>query len=138
MINAFMIAFCIFAWGVWSVTQRMSLRHMTPMSVQITGLAICAALAPIVWSIARFRGTALAWNVPGIAWTFASCLCVTGASFCFLLALGKMPAYLVTGFTSIYPAFSVLLCWWFLNEPVTLVKMLGIGMIVGGTVVLAQ
>ena len=133
-----MIVFCIVAWGAWAVTQRMALRYMTPVPIQLVTMFAYTVLAPLVLLTMKVRGVTMTWSTTGIVWSMASCVLVLCANLCFLVAISRMPAYLVTSFTSVYPAFTVLLCWLFLGEQITSMKTFGISMIIAGIVVVTR
>ncbi len=133
----FLVAICIACWGAWAVTEKLSLRQMSPLMVIIIGMYAYSALAPLLWLYAKARGLSTDVTSGGIAWSLLTCVLATVAGLSFIHAIQRAHVHLVVGFTSTYPIVTFALCAIFLGEPVTAWKLLGIAAICCGTVLLA-
>jgi uncharacterized membrane protein len=115
----------------------MGTKYMTPLMMQVVGAYVYSAIAPVAFLFMKATNITSDWNWRGVLWTSGACILATIASLSFNTAVQRTHVHLVVGFTSVYPVLSFLLCWIFLGEPVTTVKLLGIAAIVIGTVLLS-
>lgn len=132
-----LIAICVICWGTWALFEKLGTRHASPLMMQVIGAYVYSAVAPVVFLYMKATNTQSDWNWRGVAWTAGACVLATIASLSFTTAVQRAQVHLVVGFTSVYPVLTFLLCWIFLGEPVTWLKMLGIAAIVLGTVLLS-
>lgn len=116
---------------------KLSLHHLSPLSFQIVCAYVYSALAPVLFMYDKARHSELTWSVPGILLpTLACCLAIVGG-LCFTMALQKFPVHLVVGLVSVNPIITVVLAHFFLGEPITLTRALGISLVTGGVALLA-
>jgi len=138
MRDAGWLVLAIVGWGCWPVTQALATRYMHPLSVQLTNVCICGALAPILYVWMRSNAQVGSFNVPGVLWTLASTVLAGMAGLGFLFATKQRPASEVLSYTQVYPALSFIMCWVTLGETFTLVKVIGAVLLVAGCVVMNQ
>lgn len=132
-----LVTICVICWGTWALFEKMGTRYTSPLMMQVIGAYVYSAVAPIVFLYMKATNTQTNWSITGILWTAGACVLATIASLSFTTAVQRAHVHLVVGFTSIYPVLTFVLCWIFLDEQVTPLKMLGIAAIVAGTVMLS-
>lgn len=130
-----LIVLCIFCWGSWAVAEKLAAQQISPLMMQIIKAYAYSALAPILFMYMKVRNDETSWNHKGVFWTLVSFTLATIASISFAAATQRTHAHLVTGMTSSYPVLTFLLCAFFLGEPVTMMKLVGIAVIVLGTII---
>lgn len=135
--NWILIATCIVCWGSWSLTQKVATRHMSPMMLQIVAAYVYSAVAPIFFLYIKATGARSDWNVSGVLWTVLACVLITIGGLSFSTVVQRAPVHTVVGFTSVYPVLTFVLSAIFLGESVTLMKLLGVAVIVAGVVLLS-
>jgi transporter family protein len=131
-----LMASTVVLWGLWAVSEKTALKHTSPLMVQLVVLYVYSALAPLLFLYMKSTKVAMEWTSLGIFWSTITCLLAFASGMTFIHALQRAPTYLVVGFTSIYPLATLLFCVLFLGEHVTLTKIIGIVVIITGTVIL--
>ncbi len=133
----FWIVVCILGWGGWALTQKMAGDHLSPMAIIFVGLMTYTALVPAVYAVMRQTSSEpLVWSTTGALRSAAGAVLSTVACVAFLFALKDNPVHMVTGITATYPVITLLLAWMFLREQIHGMKLLGICVIIAGTVLL--
>lgn len=127
------IAIAIVGWAFWGITEKLAVKNMSPMVVQLTSAYVYSAIAPLAYLFMKARGDIFDWNARGILWTSTGAILATIAGYAFLFAIEKMEVHRVIAFTSVYPILTFALSYIFLGESVTWWKMFGIVMICMGT-----
>lgn len=127
---------CIFAWGLWGVVQRLSIRHASPMMVQVIAAYVFSIVGPALFLYMKATGQKTEWNAPGILWTTLASLLVVVGGLAFSNAVSKGSVGGTVGLTSAYPVVTLALSWLILGEPITLRKAIGIAIVSIGIIVL--
>lgn len=133
----FLIIVCVISWGVWSVMQKLATTHTSPMMMQVIGAYVYSAVAPLIFLYMKATNSTTTWSTKGIMWTTASCVVAIIASLSFATAVQKAHVHTVVGWTSTYPVLTFILCTIFLGEAVTFTKLIGMTLVVMGTIALA-
>jgi len=132
-----LIAISICCWGFWAVAEKLALRHTTPLSVILVGLYVFSGIAPFLFLYMKHQNLVIDWNPKGVFWSTVTALLSTIAGISFVHAINRVPAHVAIGFTAVYPILSFILCVLVLNEPITLMKYIGIVTVVIGTIFLS-
>ena len=123
-------------WGTWALFEKLAVRSMSPLVIQLTSAYIYSAFAPVMYLAMKAKGVQFDWSGAGIGWTLMAALAATLANYAFLFAIQDRPISEVMSWTQTYPALSFLLCWLFLGESFTTTKLIGAGLLVGGAVLM--
>lgn len=122
----------VVAIGAFGVTGKLALRTYAWQEVIVwtaLGYALFAAgLLALGQGEIRFAR--------GIPWVLVSAVLPPLALIAFYVALGHGKASTVTAVTAAYPAVTLLLAVAFLAEGLSLARVIGVGLVVGGVVVL--
>jgi transporter family protein len=117
--------FTFFFFGLWGFIPKITTRYISPTSAIVYSSLIGLPVALIIMAIVRFqvetepRGVILA-SVTGV-------LGILGA-LGYLVAVTRGPVSLVTAFTALAPALTILLAMVFLGETLVIRQWVGIGM----------
>lgn len=106
----------------------------------LSGLFYSGALA--VYSALNYKSVIADWSKLnyGVVGLIAFAVIVTAflSNLIYYYAIKKYPAFLVTGLSYAAPLFTVLIAWLFMIEHVSLLGLVGVVLIVSGTVCLAR
>ena len=136
MRDSIWIALAILGWGTWALFEKLAVRNMSPLLIQLTSAYIYSAFAPIMYLSMKAKGVPFDWGSPGIFWTLMASLAATLANYAFLFAVQDRPVNEVMAWTQTYPIISFMLCWLVLGETFTLSKVIGAVMLVCGCVIM--
>ena len=117
-----MLAFVV--WGVWALLPKIATQYINVKSI-IFYEAIGALLIALVALISldfklqtEPRGVALAILIGALG---------LGGSFAYVYAIAKGPVGIIAVFTALYPILTVLLAYFFMQEPISVKQAIGIG-----------
>lgn len=128
----FSVLLCCLFWGMWGVFGRMAaLRAGWPSAALIGWAAGVVAVAPLLLPHLRWPGLA------GAGWAAAYGVCGAVGSVFFVRALQQGPASLVAPMAEGYLIITVLLAVAFLGEEITIKRVLGLLLMLGGAALLA-
>lgn len=133
---AALIAITTLCWGSIGVVERLALRHVSPQSGQILGGLTYITITACMYAYFRLTGSPIVFNVWGGFWVMACSILAAVGGLAFAFAMKQAPVHIVTGFTSTSALVAFVLCWLVLNEEITRMKIVGIVLIVLGTVAL--
>ena len=111
-------------WGLFGFLPKLTTRYINPNSAIFYQLLIGLPMAIVVFALMRGniqtdpRGILLA-SLTGIVGTLGA--------YGFLVAVSRGPVSLVTAFTALYPAFTILLAMVFLGERLEPRQWVGVG-----------
>jgi uncharacterized membrane protein len=120
--------------GAGGVTAKLALRTITWEQL-VLWLPVAYVLFSAGFMI--FRGASFPLGVGG-GWAAATALAASSALILFFYALTKGPASQVTPATSAYPIVTVVGSALFLSEEITLLRVVGTVLVVGGVVLLSR
>ena len=109
---------------------------MTPLMTQMVGAYAYSAVAPIVLMYMKATKLPTEWNVPGVLWTSLSVVLATIAGISFVYAIQKTQTHVVLGITSANPVLAFVICAIFLGESVTLLRVVGMFLVIVGVTLL--
>jgi transporter family protein len=112
-------------WGVWSFLDKVATQHLPPQVVYL--LTICGHLVVEAYLLAGGLGP-VAWRPWGVGAALGAGIAMAVALLFFLEALAMGPATMVVPLTALYPAVTVILCWIFLKEALTLRHLTGLAL----------
>lgn len=138
MSDWFFIALAIACWSLWAIAQKMAVKTMPPAMVQLTATYVYSAAVPVIFLAMKAKGQALVWAPKGIFWASLAPAAALTASLSFLIAASHRPLQQVLSITQLYPLLTYVLCWVFLGESFTGLRLVGAAMMVGGCIVMNQ
>lgn len=131
------VAIAIICWTVWSFAAKMAASYIHPMWLQTINYIIGFLCIPIFLSIIK-RDTVSQFDSAGVWWAIVASVfgLVAYASFTFALRIGNVGT--TTILCSTYPIMTLILSALFLGETITLPKLAGMFMVLGGMVLVAR
>jgi uncharacterized membrane protein len=133
---AALIAITTLCWGSIGVVERIALRHVSPQSGQVLGGITYITIMACMYAYFRATGVPIVFNVWGVLWVMVCSILAAVGGLAFAFAMKRAPVHIVTGFTSTSALVAFFLCWLVLHEEITRMKIIGIVLIVLGTVAL--
>lgn len=119
--------------GVWGVAGKLALRSLSWGDALVV-TAVVYGLAAIVLLVIGRAGVRFESNT---WWALLAAVCVVSALVCFYLALESGEASKVVPISAAYPALTLVLAAIFLGEDISLIKVGGLALVVGGVVLLS-
>jgi bacterial/archaeal transporter family protein len=124
----------IFALGVWGIASKLALRTLSWEDVMVATALVYALAALLLMSTGR-GGIHLDRD---FGWALGAGLCGVIAVFCFYAALGSgRDVSTIVGVSAAYPAVTLILAALFLDDGITLAKVAGVSLVIGGVVLLS-
>jgi|ERR1017187_2931088 transporter family protein len=132
-----LVAIAIGCWAIWSIAAKMASNHMHPLWIQTINYIIGFLCIPILLLVVK-RDTASHFDSAGIWWAIVASVCgiAAYAAFTFALRIGNVGT--TTILCSTYPILTLVLSAIFLGETITLPKLIGMFMVLGGMVLVAR
>ena len=115
----------ILSWGLFGFIPKITTRYISPTSAIVYGSLAGVPVAFVIMAVMRFhvetepRGVILA-SITGV-------MGILGA-LGYLVAVTRGPVSLISAFTALYPALTILLAMIFLGETLVVRQWVGIGM----------
>jgi len=119
-----LIIFSILGWGVGSLFYKVANDNVHPLMVSTIVTIVYIILTPLPFLFLKFNTTV---NATGIIFSVLGGLCMCVGSLGYFYALKGGNAGAVTALTSLYPALTLLLSYFFMKETLNLKQ--GIGMV---------
>lgn len=121
------------ALGVWGVAGKLALRSLSWGDVLVVTAVVYGLTAIVLLALGRagVRFEANTW------WALVAAVCVVSALVFFYLALESGEASKVVPISAAYPAVTLVLSAIFLAEDVSLIKVGGLALVIGGVVLLS-
>ena len=130
----FPAAVTVMFWGLFGFIPKITTRYISPTSASVYAAFAGVPVALIIMAIMRFqldtepRGVILA-SITGV-------LGMLGA-LAYLVVVSRGPVSLISPFTALYPAFTILLAMVFLGETLALRQWVGVGMALAAVLLIA-
>jgi len=123
----------VVALGVWGVAGKLALRSLSWGDVLVVTAVVYGLTAIVLLALGRagVRFEANTW------WALVAAVCVVSALVFFYLALESGEASKVVPISAAYPAVTLVLSAIFLAEDVSLIKVGGLALVIGGVVLLS-
>lgn len=128
-----LVVVAVLGWGLWAIAERLAVRSMSPLLVQLTAAYVYSAIAPVAFLVMKGRNDPFEWTSAGIAWASAGTLCACAATYAFLFLVQRVDASVAVAYTSFYPLVTLLVSVAFLGEDITVKKFVGMALVVLGT-----
>lgn len=128
-----LVVVAVLGWGLWAVAEKLAVKSMSPLLVQLTAAYVYSAIAPVAFLVMKGRNDPFEWTSPGIAWASAATLCACTATYAFLFLVQRVETSVAVGYTSPYPLVALLASAAFLDEDITANKVVGMVLVVLGT-----
>ena len=130
-----MLLGAIALWGVWGVAEKAAVARAHVYTVQwLYALPYLVALPIWYWLSTRAGGPAL--TARAASYAIGGSVASMVALLLLLLALRDRSASVVVAATSAYPAVTLLIAVAIGQEALSVVKLLGIGLVIGGVILL--
>jgi transporter family protein len=110
-------------WGAWGVFQKIATNQMTPRNVYFISALGALSVVLVILSTSRFP---LSLNFEGAFFALIAGVCSSLGGLLFLQAMKTGEAAVVITFTALYPAVSIVLSFFLLNETITMKQGIGI------------
>jgi len=122
--NWFLFSFlALICWGGWGFLPKLTVRYIsTSDAVIFQGIGNLFFLIIVLF----YKGFSVETDVRGITSAFFTGLLGILGSFFYLMAIERGKISVVVTLTALYPVLTVILAYFFLNEPVTLKEIMGI------------
>lgn len=119
--------------GIWGITGKLALRSLSWQDVLLITAVVYVFVAAglVLFGQTEFKSDANNW------WAIASAACVIGALILFYLALGTGEASKVVPISAAYPAVAMVLAAIFLSESITVGRVVGALVVIGGVVLIS-
>jgi len=120
--------------GVATFLQKVAMKQLSPYQINLlmaVGMLLIAL--PALW----FQQKKLTLPLPEFPLGIVIGFLMAGGSFCYILSLSRLPVGTAAAIASSYIVLVVLLSWIFLREPLTVLKVVGIGFTLIGVVILS-
>ncbi|MDD5466323.1 MAG: EamA family transporter [Anaerolineales bacterium] len=118
-------------WGFWGFFGKLAARTVTPQNATILSVLGWAASLPFLIIFFR-RYQAMDWGDPNYYFAFLTGLLGSLGGLFYYFALSRGEASRVVAVTATYPLVSVFLAAVFLREPITLPRLIGVALALGG------
>lgn len=112
-------------WGLWGFFPKITIRYIGPLSAIVFEALVGVPVALVVLATLRFRPEIHPKGV--LLASFTGVLGILGA-LSFLFAVRKGQVSLVTAFTAVYPALTILLAMLLLGERLGIRQWFGVGL----------
>lgn len=125
-------------WGLWGVADKIAVSHAHPFTVQWMYSLPYALLIPVWYRLGQVARPEANHSLPALGWALAASLCSMFALVLILQAMRRQPASLAVGLTAAYPMVTVLVSAAVGLEDLTFRKILAMGVIIGGIILLQE
>ena len=130
-------AISMLGWAAWCIFNKLALRSLHPIQIQIIGCLIGLTLLPLyIWYVSK-NIVPLTFPFTGITLATIATLCATAAStaYFFNISTGNLGALSVV--ISSYPVLVFVFSALCLGEPVSLLKIFGVILVILGGIILS-
>lgn len=138
MMAWFFMFVTVLMWGASAFTQKMAVRSMTPIMVEVVSAYAYSIIGPMLFLYLKASGMPTVWEPNGVVWGILTAVCATVGALAFLFTLKVMPVHVATGVTAAYPLVTFIICIFMLNEHITLNRFIGMLFVLCGTTLLAM
>jgi transporter family protein len=125
----------IVLWGLWGFFPKLAVQHINASSAAVYEILGAIPLAILLAGNAQFR---LDTHPRGVLFAVATGMIGFVAAFCFLKAVTTGPVTLVVGLSSLYPALTLLLAIFLLQETLSLRQGFGLALAIVAAALLAS
>jgi bacterial/archaeal transporter family protein len=132
-----LVLISIVGWGLWSYLQKMAVYRLHPIHMQIITYSVGMLLLTFYSTIA-YHKVSQPFSISGMWFAILASLCSAIASVSFLFAIRQGNVGIISVLTSTSPLITLLLAFVFLGERLTLLKMFGVLLTIGGVIILAH
>lgn len=119
----YLVLLAIIGWGIGSLFYKVANDAMHPVMVSTIVTVVYIVLTPITFMVVKFDR---AINSTGVIFSILGGVCMAVGSMGYFFALKKGGAGEITTVTALYPALTLLLSIFFMNEELTWRKGIGI------------
>jgi drug/metabolite transporter (DMT)-like permease len=127
------VTLAVICWSSWGITQKLAVKSISPLMIQLVSTYIYSALAPLLFMFMKVKSHPMIWTSRGIMWATISSLLSLTAAISFLYAAQHKPINQITSVVAIYPAITCILSWVILKEEFVPSRLFGIVIIIIGT-----
>jgi transporter family protein len=134
-----LITISILGWSLWAIFNKLALQKLHPLQMQIVGCIVGISLVPLYMYLLSFvQTTTISLNTSGIVLTVLASICATVAGFAYLIGIRDGELGTISVLTSAYPLLTFAMSVFLFNERITMVKLVGIILVLIGVVVIGR
>jgi len=119
-------------WGFWPIAHKLSLRTLNPIVVQLI-LSLTSTLVTVAYYFGCNKDFTK-WNNNGVVWAMLAGLGTSGAMIAYSYAASVRNVSDIVTITAANPAIACIIAVAFLGESFTMNKVIGLMLIIGGTI----
>jgi bacterial/archaeal transporter family protein len=134
--DKYAIFITILAYGIWNFAQKMAVSRMHPFWMLVIGSCVSVVMLPFYFWLTGLKPYIGAPTISGVCWTVVASLCAVAGALSFLFAIRQGEVSKLSVLSSASPIITCFLAILFLGERLTLVKVLGIVLVLFGAAVL--
>jgi len=128
-----LITISILGWSLWAIFNKLALQKLHPLQMQIVGCIVGISLVPLYMYLLSFvQTTTISLN------TVLASICATVAGFAYLIGIRDGELGTISVLTSAYPLLTFAMSVFLFNERITMVKLVGIILVLIGVVVIGR
>lgn len=128
----------LLCWGLWAFLEKLAVSKIHPAQIQIINCIIGCFLIPVYYGMLKTKAIVQPINLIGVFYVVVASLCATIASYVFVHTLKTNEVGTTTIISSTYPVITLLLGAIFLGEAITVPKIAGMFLVVGGIALLGR
>jgi uncharacterized membrane protein len=134
-----LIPITIIGWSLWSIFNKLALQKLHPFYVGLVASCISVCFIPIYTLLLKNNVDGNLTIQPiGIMWVILASIASTVASLVFLFGIRTGDVGTISVLSCTHPALTFILATIIFHEQITLLKVIGIILIIFGSVILAR
>lgn len=141
MLNSrYLLIISILGYGCWSFFLKLAVKHIHPLQIYIVNCCVGIVLLPIYFHILNTRTSTQAFNMAGIMWAVFATLSATMAGLAFIYGVrsSNNVSTLYAISTTMPIVISLVLTSIFFREQITVMKVIGMALIICGALVVSR
>lgn len=135
--DALLIFSTTLLWSIWPLFMKKVLVGSSPISVTLMVGACGAFFLPLLYLFALKNNIHVNFSWQALCWAAGAYLINMLAQLALNKAMINVPVNISVALTSCYPLITFFLCYMFLHETISILKIVGTILIVGGTICIA-
>jgi drug/metabolite transporter (DMT)-like permease len=136
MLSTILLIISTVLWGVWGYVNKLAVNNAHPLNVQWMYYIPSIILIPVLYLIGSRTSPETSMNGEAFKWAAVSGVAAAGAALLYFFALSDTSPSIATAVTAAYPVVTLVIGAALGEETIDLRKIVGIGIIIVGIVVL--
>jgi uncharacterized membrane protein len=140
MNSKYLIILSIIGYGCWSFFLKLAVKHIHPFQIHIVNCCVGICLLPIYLHILNTKVSAQPFNITGVMWAMLATLSATMAGLAFIYGVkySNNVATLYAISTTMPIVITLILTSIFFREQITMMKVIGMVLIIAGALVVGR